>query len=99
MQPQGHLQVILNTLDFHMNPQAALDAPRWQWIEGKKWKWKPGGSRHHRRPPARGHEIVVKQDRSTFGRGQIIWRREDGTWWGLRRGGRMGRWRRTRATA
>ncbi|WP_200903158.1 gamma-glutamyltransferase [Desulfosporosinus acididurans] len=35
MQPQGHVQVIMNCLDFALNPQAALDAPRWQWIEGK----------------------------------------------------------------
>ena len=80
MQPQGHLQVILNTLDFHMNPQAALDAPRWQWIEGKKVEVEaqvdPAIVEGLR---ARGHEITVKKDRSTFGRGQIIWRREDGT--------------------
>ncbi|MCL6594091.1 MAG: gamma-glutamyltransferase, partial [Alicyclobacillus sp.] len=36
MQPQGHLQVVMNLLDFHLNPQAALDAPRWQWIEGRQ---------------------------------------------------------------
>lgn len=80
MQPQGHLQVILNTLDFHMNPQAALDAPRWQWIEGKKVEVEAQvDSAIIEGLRARGHEIVVKQDRSTFGRGQIIWRREDGT--------------------
>eukprot|EP00897_Mesotaenium_endlicherianum_P009703 jgi/Mesen1/8761/ME000524S08058 len=28
MQPQGHLQVISNMVDFQLDPQAALDAPR-----------------------------------------------------------------------
>ena len=36
MQPQGHLQVIHNVIDFGMNPQEARDGPRWQWIESKK---------------------------------------------------------------
>lgn len=36
MQPQGHVQVVMNTVDFHLHPQAALDSPRWQWMEGKK---------------------------------------------------------------
>ena len=33
-QPQGHVQVVLNQVDFGLNPQAALDAPRWQWLSG-----------------------------------------------------------------
>ena len=79
MQPQGHLQVIVNTIDLHMNPQQALDAPRWQWIGGKKIEVE-------RNFPdviieqlvERGHEIKVVTDSIQMGRGQIIWRDENG---------------------
>lgn len=79
MQPQGQLQVLLNTIDYHLNPQAALDAPRWQWVGGKTIEVEPDmpqdvidGLR------ARGHDIIVKGDIQTYGRGQIIWRSEAG---------------------
>ena len=29
MQPQGHLQVVSHMVDFGLDPQAALDQPRW----------------------------------------------------------------------
>ncbi|WP_261131032.1 gamma-glutamyltransferase family protein [Bacillus sp. Marseille-Q3570] len=75
MQPQGHLQVIMNTLDFHLNPQAALDAPRWQWMEDKKVLVEPNFPNHIAQALARkGHQIQVALDGGPFGRGQIIWR-------------------------
>ncbi|QDP42152.1 gamma-glutamyltransferase family protein [Radiobacillus deserti] len=84
MQPQGHVQVIMNTIDFHLNPQAALDAPRWQWMEGKKIMVEPTFPAHVAEALARkGHEIEVQLERGAFGRGQIIWRdHETGTLFG-----------------
>ncbi|QQE81091.1 gamma-glutamyltransferase family protein [Alicyclobacillus sp. SO9] len=79
MQPQGHLQVVMNTVDFHMNPQAALDAPRWQWLEGKKCVVERGVPEHLALGLAeRGHGIEVANDTGGFGRGQIIWRMGNG---------------------
>ncbi|KAB2333356.1 gamma-glutamyltransferase family protein [Cytobacillus depressus] len=75
MQPQGHMQVVMNTVDFHLNPQAALDAPRWQWIEGKKVLVEPQFPNHIAQALVRkGHQIEVTVDSGGFGRGQIIWR-------------------------
>lgn len=34
MQPQGHLQTLVRMLDYHQNPQAACDAPRWRFNQG-----------------------------------------------------------------
>jgi gamma-glutamyltranspeptidase/glutathione hydrolase len=75
MQPQGHFQVVMNTIDFHLNPQAALDAPRWQWIEGKKVLLEPNFPNHLAQALARkGHDVQLAVDSGSFGRGQIIWR-------------------------
>ena len=81
MQPQGHLQVVAAMADHGRNPQAALDAPRWQ-VE------RDGTVRVEAETPlevivgleARGHQVVVEQDRMPFGRGQIILRGDDGVY-------------------
>lgn len=74
MQPQGHVQVMMNTIDFHLNPQAALDAPRWQWLEGKKVLVENTFPHHIAQALARkGHDIQIALDSGHFGRGQIIW--------------------------
>lgn len=75
MQPQGHVQVIMNTIDFRLNPQAALDAPRWQWMEGKKVLVEHAFPNPLARELAeKGHDVSVALDSGAFGRGQIIWR-------------------------
>ncbi|WP_230137022.1 gamma-glutamyltransferase, partial [Peribacillus frigoritolerans] len=75
MQPQGHVQVIMNTIDFHLHPQAALDAPRWQWITEKTVQVEKAFPSHIAEELARkGHNIRVNFDSGSFGRGQIIWR-------------------------
>ena len=79
MQPQGHVQVIMNTLDFMMNPQETLDAPRWQWVGGKKIQVeKTFPAEIVEELKRRGHEMEVMESSLTFGRGQIIWRDENG---------------------
>ena len=79
MQPQGHVQVMTNILDFHMNPQEALDAPRWQWTGGKKIQlekaFPPEIAEELRK---RGHEVEIAESSLSFGRGQIIFRNEEG---------------------
>ncbi len=75
MQPQGHVQVAMNMIDFNLNPQAALDAPRWQWIEGNKIEVEYTMPNHLvKQLAAKGHEVKVAHDSGGFGRGQVITR-------------------------
>ncbi|UFJ43407.1 gamma-glutamyltransferase family protein [Brevibacillus humidisoli] len=79
MQPQGHVQMVMNTVDFGLNPQASLDAPRWQWKEGKVVELEQSVPTHIAEALARcGHHVRVALDSGEFGRGQIIWRLDDG---------------------
>jgi gamma-glutamyltranspeptidase/glutathione hydrolase len=75
MQPQGHVQMVMNLVDFGLNPQAALDAPRWQWLGDMKVGIEQDASRDMAAALARrGHEVQVVCDRTSYGRGQIILR-------------------------
>lgn len=75
MQPQGHFQVLRHMIDDGLNPQAALDAPRWQWIRDKTVHVEAHFPTHIARQLQRmGHDVHVLADSGSFGRGQIIWR-------------------------
>lgn len=79
MQPQGHMLVVVNTVDFHMNPQECLDAPRFQWTNGKKVQLEreiPASIAQQL--AAKGHEIEIVNSNLGMGRGEIIWRMPNG---------------------
>ncbi|GJE03276.1 gamma-glutamyltransferase family protein [Methylobacterium isbiliense] len=79
MQPQGHVQTLVRMLDYHQNPQAACDAPRWRVNEGLSL------NAESTMPPEtvraltdRGHRIeVINDSYQDFGAGQFIWRMGD----------------------
>ena len=80
MQPQGHTQVVVNTTDYGMNPQAALDAPRWR-VDGDRVSVELHTPRHVIEGlAARGHMVRVEPDGGFFGRGQAIWRLASGAY-------------------
>lgn len=79
MQPQGHLQVISNMIDFDLNPQAALDAPRWRWKEKKEVVLEDSFSKQMGRALGRkGHRVSYALHSGGFGRGQIIMKNDNG---------------------
>ncbi|MCH9674035.1 MAG: gamma-glutamyltransferase family protein [Gammaproteobacteria bacterium] len=81
MQPQGHMQVISSTLDHGLNPQAALDAPRWRFLQGNQSVVEPATSPEvYKALIARGHQLVEPAADYHVGRGQIIWQLEDGVY-------------------
>ena len=84
MQPQGHVQVLLNMLTFKYNPQAALDAPRicigagtpdvGKVLDRTVYLEEGIGQDVADALRKLGHEVVVVEgwERGLFGRGQVI---------------------------
>ena len=76
MQPQGHLQVLVNMVDYGLPPQAALDAPRFRVDErgGPRVAIETGVPLKTRKAlAAMGHEIRPETTFSPgFGSGDII---------------------------
>ena len=93
MQPQGHVQILVNLIDFGMNLQEAGDAPRAR-HDGSS---EPTGERMHdggevvlelgfspetiQALEARGHKVTVAND-GDFGGYQAILRNADGVYFG-----------------
>jgi gamma-glutamyltranspeptidase / glutathione hydrolase len=79
MQPQGHVQTLVRMVDYHQNPQAACDAPRWRYNAGLEIKVEQQMDREVvRELAARGHRMeVIKDNYQDFGAGQFIWRAGD----------------------
>lgn len=96
MQPQAHLQVLMSAIDHHLNPQDALDKPRWMWTGGKTIEVEQSFDAAILGQLARaGHNIVVRRSSVPFGRGEIIWRSEDGILCGgceMRTDGQVAAW-------
>ncbi len=80
MQAQGHMQVMVRMVDYHQNPQAAADAPRWRIDTGVKVGVEHGiASTTVEGLRARGHDMPIADRWSTdFGRAQLIYKMEDG---------------------
>lgn len=77
MQPQGHVQVVL-ALAQGLNPQAALDRPRWQVVPGQgrdEVLLEPGISQATALfLKELGHRVRYEAEYGLFGRGQVVLR-------------------------
>ena len=75
MQPQGHVQFLVNLIDFGMNPQEALDAPRVRHMEGMTAYLEEGISGETAAAlTEKGHEILrANPSVNQVGGGQAIY--------------------------
>jgi gamma-glutamyltranspeptidase/glutathione hydrolase len=73
IQPQGHLQVLVNLLDYGMDVQTAIDTPRFYWEEGRRVVVEDGfPAATYAGLQAWGHEVARRQGHRGFGGAQVI---------------------------
>jgi gamma-glutamyltranspeptidase / glutathione hydrolase len=81
MQPRGHVQMVVNTVDHCMDPQTSLDQPRWFWHRGLRVLCEPAlESAIVEELQQRGHDARAWNELDAYGRGQIIWRLPSGAY-------------------
>ena len=79
MQAQGHFQITLRVILYGQNPQAAIDAPRWQIMEGMEVAIEDDFSVSVLEElQSRGHKLRRLPKQPLFGGAQLIYRLEDG---------------------
>jgi gamma-glutamyltranspeptidase/glutathione hydrolase len=80
IQPPGHVQTVVRMQDYGMNPQAALDAPRFKVNAGRSIDVEASASRELRAGLiALGHTLeAVPDSYMDFGAGQVILRTDTG---------------------
>lgn len=78
MQPQGHVQVVIGMVDYGLNPQAVLDAPRVRIGAGTTVHVEAALPADTARQLLRlGHQVRMEAEGTMFGGGQMIWRDPD----------------------
>ena len=88
MQPQGHVQLVLAMIDGGLDPQAAIDTPRFCIGDGTQGGTVMLEKEIHpsvvRELVVRGHTVknnIDSHDRAIFGRAQIIRKAPNGVYW------------------
>jgi gamma-glutamyltranspeptidase/glutathione hydrolase len=93
VQPQAHAAFVANLVDHGLNPQEALDRPRFRYLAGRRVAIEApelavedgaGSTRLGDALAARGHEVVGPGEAmaDVFGGGQAIAAGDDGVWIG-----------------
>lgn len=80
IQPPGHVQTLVRMIDYKMNPQAVLDAPRWKVNAARSIDLEAAASSELRAGlVAMGHTMAsVPDSYMDFGAGQFIVRTDEG---------------------
>jgi gamma-glutamyltranspeptidase/glutathione hydrolase len=73
LQPQGHLQQVVNLLDYGMDPQSAIDMPRFWWQGHRDVIIENGFPEEaYATLMTWGHQVMRRPEHRGFGRAQVI---------------------------